>query len=365
MLKNVNMPQSVAVISTKFKRLTIAWLVMAGAMFVVWLIMWLASSAPKAIQKHEVKEITTQDFALPARIETLGELDKEVKPVDFEMVIRDLRNYPKEFKDKKFFEEHKERWTVQVMDVAQNDIITAYLDGRNDRGKFAYFRYNQGNEIRYILTYDIVDSREEALGAIKAIEFGLPKSIRVSAQPVGDYLSKIANYERGEPIVDMAESTPRNIKLQETKREIPATPAEETKPKASTPPSAEDVAAELDALQQLGSGSRDRLSDRIAESTQNRGNVTRQPNTDTAQTPARPQSQNNDVVEYGNMSNNTTQSTNSTSNDTGVVEYVARPENERSGRQIRVVKPKTNNDGGESEVRQPATDALAIPGSQE
>lgn len=228
------MSQSVAMVNEKFKKRSITWLMTAVVMLVLWVLVWLFHGTPKTAQETKTQEVTTQDFALPKRIDSFEQLTKEVPPVDFSAVVRDLRNYPSEFKDKRFFQQHNKRWTVQVMDVAQNDIITSYLGGRSDdREKFVYFRYRSSDgEMRYILTYGVMGSSQEALGAIKTVDFNLPKNVRPVPEQMQHYLDIIDNYEHHEEIVDSAPNAPRAVKLQKTRTEIPAAAPKE-KPKKS------------------------------------------------------------------------------------------------------------------------------------
>lgn len=217
------MTQSMAMIHKKSKKQALIWLVMAGIMLILWFFMSLFDGTPVTAKERKKTQVVAEDFALPLTIDHLNELAREVSPIDFTTVVQDLRNYPAEFKDKKFFENNKKRWTVQVMDVAQNEIITEYLKRRNDREKFAYFRYyNTNNEQRYILTYGIMGSTQEALGTIKTIDFELPKSIMPMPEQMSRYVSMIDNYERPEMLVNVSKEAPRLVKLQPTEKEIPA-----------------------------------------------------------------------------------------------------------------------------------------------
>lgn len=217
------MTQNVAMINKKYRRQAMMWLIMAGIMLILWFLMSLSHGTPMTVKERKKTQAVAEDFALPATIDNLNEFSKEVPPIDFTTVVRDLRNHPAEFKGKKFFEDNKKRWTVQVMDVAQNKIITEYLKRRSDREKFAYFRYhNANNEQRYILTYGVMGSAQEALGAIRIIDFEL-KSITPMPEEMGRYVSMVDNYERPETLVGFSkEEPPRLVKLQPTKKEIPA-----------------------------------------------------------------------------------------------------------------------------------------------
>ena len=231
------MTQSMAMIHKKSKKQALIWLVMAGIMLILWFFMSLFDGTPVTAKERKKTQVVAEDFALPLTIDHLNELAREVSPIDFTTVEQDLRNYPAEKKKKKFFENNKKRWTVQVMDVAQNEIITEYLKRRNDREKFAYFRYyNTNNEQRYILTYGIMGSTQEALGTIKTIDFELPKSIMPMPEQMSRYVSMIDNYERPEMLVNVSKEAPRLVKLQPTEKEIPAqAPKEEMSQKIHEP----------------------------------------------------------------------------------------------------------------------------------
>lgn len=208
------------------------WLVVAIVMLVLYfLVAMVNNNNPTPTKERKKSQEVADELALPTTIENLNELSREVPPIDFETLVRDLRNYPAEFKGKKFFQDNEKKWTVQVMDVSQNDTIVDYLKGRADRDKFAYFRYHTASgEQRYILTYGITGNRQEALGMIKMVDFELPESIDFTAVEMKTYLGVMDNYERSEVIIDASESAPRKINLKATNKELPAQAPPPTKP---------------------------------------------------------------------------------------------------------------------------------------
>ena len=216
------MSQNQAMSSKYFRRQSKFWLIGAGVTAVAWLLVWLTSSAPAIIKKDKPKEEETQAVALPTRIENFVDLAKEVKPIDFATLVRDMRTYPAEFKDKTYFENIANKYTVEVMDVLENEVIVDYLDGRSDRKQYAYFRYLDANKKpRYVLTYGQFATADEAKAAITTANLGLPESVTPTAVLAKDYLTKIDNYMRADSIADMSSNQPRRINLQATKSEIP------------------------------------------------------------------------------------------------------------------------------------------------
>lgn len=224
------MSQTVAMNEKYFRRQAMYWLIVAAVVAVLWLVVWLLSATPVIANKAD-NEIKSSDLPLPATITELNELKALVKPLDNAVLVRDLRSYPDEFKDKNYFTDIGSRYAVQLMDVGENEVIVDYLNGRKDRADFAYFRYTDGNKKqRYVLTYGKFTTAEEAKAALASVNFALPDSIKPTAVKVSSLLPMIDNYERGQDITDLASTQPRRIRLQATGKEIPvraATAADE------------------------------------------------------------------------------------------------------------------------------------------
>lgn len=210
-----------------YRRNALIWLLMTLILGVVTALVWMFAKTPAARATIENAPITAStntaiDITKTTKIEALHELDADVQPIDFSAMVRDLREYPEEFKDKRYLLTNKGKWTVQVMNVAENDVIVDYLLGREDRSKFAYFRYRDDNDqLRYMLTYGIMSSAEEAMGASKLMDFGLPANVRVIPEEFNRYVNSIDNYELADPVVDLAANRNRQVRLKPTRREVP------------------------------------------------------------------------------------------------------------------------------------------------
>lgn len=209
-----------------YRRQAMYWLMAAAVVAALWLIIWLTSAAPSIIKAKQADEVQSSDLALPATISDLNELKNEVKPMDNSVLVRDLRSYPPEFKDKIYFNGISGSYAIQLMDVTENEVIVDYLNGRSDRDQFAYFRYTDGNDKqRYVLTYGKFASSAEAEASLAQVNFGLPSSITPKIAKVSEFLSIIDSYELGQDVVDLASSQPRRVRLQATRTEIPVRPA--------------------------------------------------------------------------------------------------------------------------------------------
>lgn len=220
-------PSSTTPANQSYRRQALIWLMMTLLLGVATVLLWMFSQTPAVGAKIEnapiaAPEVLVSELEQPLSIESLHELDTDVQPIDFEDTIRDLRNYPDEFKDKAYLLANNGKWTVQVMNVAENEVIVSYLEGRKDRDKFAYFRYrDENNKPRYMLTYGLLSSPQEAVGASKLVDFGLPTDVRVLAEEINRYVSIIDNYERPLPIKDLSTRRTRSVRLKPTKREVP------------------------------------------------------------------------------------------------------------------------------------------------
>ncbi|MDV2859827.1 hypothetical protein R0I52_03785 [Psychrobacter sp. CAM01] len=220
--------------SQAYRRQALMWLVATLLLGVVTALVWMFSQTPAMGAKIENAPITapqplSAELEQPLTIESLHELDTDVQPLSFDATIRDLRSYPDEFKDKRYLLANKGKWTVQVMNVAENDVIVSYLESRDDRKKFAYFRYlDDENQVRYMLTYGLMSSPQEAVGASKLVDFKLPADVRVLPEEINRYISIIDNYERPDPIKDLSNRRVRAVDLRPTKREVPVRQPAET-----------------------------------------------------------------------------------------------------------------------------------------
>lgn len=232
--------------SQKNKKRIVAsvWLIMALLTSAAALALWMFSSAPifedeKEAEKEAPPEVLASNIDQVKHIEQLNELSADVKPISFDELVRELRDYPNEFKDSRYLKKNKGKWTVQVMDVSEHEIITDYLDSRDDRQKFAYFRYrDSNNQPRYLLTYDVMGNKQQATNIANSVDFGLPANVQVLPEEISDYLDIIENYELSGPVKDLSRNRTRQVKLQPTRRELaPRTRATESKPNQNNAPS--------------------------------------------------------------------------------------------------------------------------------
>ena len=192
------------------------WLILAAIAGGLTVMVWIASAVKPA--KSAVKAASNanqnQDPTALLLAKTPEELNTEVRPIKFDAVIRDMRNYPKEFKDSRFIKANNGKWTVQVMNVVEHEVVTDYLNSRDDRDKFNYFRIvDAHNQKRFVVTYGVFGSVQEAVGAAKVVNFNLPKEVKAFPEEFKMYAPQMDEYEVAPPLRDVCKTDEREVKL--------------------------------------------------------------------------------------------------------------------------------------------------------
>ncbi len=259
------------------------WLILAAIAGGLTVMVWIASAVKPA--KSAVKAASNanlnQDPTALLLAKAPEELNKEVRPIKFDAVIRDMRNYPKEFKDSRFIKANNGKWTVQVMNVVEHEVVTDYLNSRDDRDKFNYFRIvDAHNQKRFVVTYGVFGSVQEAVGAAKVVNFNLPKEVKAFPEEFKMYAPQMDEYEVAPPLRDVGKTAAREVKLNATPKLLPAPKAKvERQPQAATSTAVEPKRVAPKASIEKSANPQETLSIQegkvIAESNSNDSNVTR------------------------------------------------------------------------------------------
>ena len=259
------------------------WLILAAIAGGLTVMVWIASAVKPA--KSAVKAASnanqSQDPAALLLTKTPEELNTKVRPIKFDAVIRDMRNYPKEFKDSRFIKANNGKWTVQVMNVVEHEVVTDYLNSRDDRDKFNYFRIvDAHNQKRFVVTYGVFGSVQEAVGAAKVVNFNLPKEVKAFPEEFKMYAPQMDEYEVAPPLRDVGKAAAREVKLTSTPKLLPAPKAKvERQPQAATSTAAEPKRVAPKTSIEKSANPQETLSIQegkvIAESNSNDSNVTR------------------------------------------------------------------------------------------
>lgn len=259
------------------------WLILAAIAGGLTVMVWIASAVKPA--KSAVKAASNanqnQDPTALLLTKTPEELNTKVRPIKFDAVIRDMRNYPKEFKDSRFIKANNGKWTVQVMNVVEHEVVTDYLNSRDDRDKFNYFRIvDAHNQKRFVVTYGVFGSVQEAVGAAKVVNFNLPKEVKAFPEEFKMYAPQMDEYEVAPPLRDVGKTAAREVKLTSTPKLLPAPKAKvERQPQPATPKAAEPKRVAPKTSIEKSANPQETLSIQegkvIAESNSNDSNATR------------------------------------------------------------------------------------------
>jgi hypothetical protein len=168
------------------------WLIFGISLLLVSAILWIWLQLAARVTKENsfsdidaAQKVVTVD-RFPAN---LGSLTDIVPVLDLSKVInkQDSAHSP-EFQSSAFIGTHESNWTLQVMNVSQENVITDFLTKRSDRERFQYFRYRKDeNDERFILTYGAFTTVETAMGALRTMNFGLPESVKVFPERFSTY----------------------------------------------------------------------------------------------------------------------------------------------------------------------------------
>lgn len=259
------------------------WLILAAIAGGLTVMVWIASAVKPA--KSAVKAASNanlnQDPTALLLAKAPEELNTKVRPIKFDAVIRDMRNYPKEFKDSRFIKANNGKWTVQVMNVVEHEVVTDYLNSRDDRDKFNYFRIvDAHNQKRFVVTYGVFGSVQEAVGAAKVVNFNLPKEVKAFPEEFKMYAPQMDEYEVAPPLRDVGKTAAREVKLNATPKLLPAPKAKvEPQPQTATSTAAEPKRVAPKTSIEKSVNPQETLSIQegkvIAESNSNDSNVTR------------------------------------------------------------------------------------------
>lgn len=215
----------------KWTWMSTTWLLFAGITAGLTFFVWMTSKATpeQKVDKKADKVLSVADPLTQLKNRNPDELTAEVKPISFDTVVRDLRSYPPQFKDGRFLKANANKWTLQIMNVAEPEVIADYLKGREDRDKFTYFRIvDETNHKRYVLIYGLLNSTSEASTILTSTNFNLPANVKPFPEQIKLYTSEVDDYEIAEPMKDLSKDAPREVKLQTAPKAIPAPKAKPT-----------------------------------------------------------------------------------------------------------------------------------------
>lgn len=175
------------------------WLSLGVACLVLIFIFWIMQSKERQTKeltpievKNEQEQIVTQQQSVVLD-KKIGTFQEEVPPIDLLKRNALAGDHEPEFRGSAFIAENKNVWTLQLLKVAEEDVIRSYLDGREDRSQFHYFRLDdqKHNNVQYVLTYGVFKNTQAAIEEAQKVSFGLPKSVKVLPEKFNAYADMV------------------------------------------------------------------------------------------------------------------------------------------------------------------------------
>lgn len=173
------------------------WLLFAAVCLFLALILWaLNFKQPEVVEIEPEKQ--AQEAVRPVKTEAvafdtqLGAFTTEVPTLVLQQRVVAAGDRAPEFRGSKFIAENNKSWSLQLMTVTEEDIIKSYLDQREDRAKFQYFRLqSEGQQEKFVLTYGNFKDVNDVLDKTKSIAFDLPDQIKTKPEKFSTFANSI------------------------------------------------------------------------------------------------------------------------------------------------------------------------------
>ncbi len=119
-------------------------------------------------------------------------LQEEVRPIALTTRVVATGNHANEFRGSKFIEEQKNKSTLELFSVTDEDIIKSFLNKQSDRKNYFYLRLaGDQQQERYALFYGLYSGEREANQAREQLGLKLPASVHPTVRALEDYQAQV------------------------------------------------------------------------------------------------------------------------------------------------------------------------------
>lgn len=172
------------------------WLVGGVVCLFIALIFWAGSdSSEELVEVNKAVESDAELQIQPARVTAttnLGTLQEEVRPIALTTRVVATGNHTNEFRGSKFIEEQKNKSSLELFSVTEEDIIKSFLNKQGDRKNYFYLRLaGDQQQERYVLFYGLYSGESEAKQALAQLELKLPTSVHPTVRTLEDYQAQV------------------------------------------------------------------------------------------------------------------------------------------------------------------------------
>lgn len=172
------------------------WLVSGVLCLFVALIFWAGSdSSEELVEVNKAVESDAELQIQPARVTAttnLGTLQEEVRPITLTTRVVATGNHTNEFRGSKFIEEQKNKSSLELFSVTEEDIIKSFLNKQSNRQNYFYLRLTgDQQQERYVLFYGLYSNEREANQAREQLDLKLPASVHPAVRVLEDYQAQV------------------------------------------------------------------------------------------------------------------------------------------------------------------------------
>lgn len=193
----------------------VIWLLCGASVLLASAILWIwLQLADRVVKIHSFDDSGPKSAATNRFPMDLGNFSNIVPVLDLtKMAAKQESAHSPEFRAASFISQHESDWTLQLMNVSQESVITDFLAKRSDRSRFQYFRYSKGGrDESFILTYNVFTTVQTAMGAMQTMDFGLPASVKAFPERFSTYKPFVSDSDER---VNDSVAAQRQVKLRQ------------------------------------------------------------------------------------------------------------------------------------------------------
>ncbi len=177
---------------------------------------------PVAPQEDTETLVDTLKDASEGFSQHLGELTQAVPLLDLTTKQAISGKHSPEFRGSTFVSTQAQAWTLQVMNVTEEAVITDYLSHRSDRSQFYYMRLNNKKKESFVLVYGLFNTVQTAMGALQTVNFDLPASVKAFPERFSSYKDLVSDEGAEVKTTGLMDTVPRvNLRKVEVDAGLP------------------------------------------------------------------------------------------------------------------------------------------------
>lgn len=170
------------------------WLIGGLLCLLLSVIFWAIADSGEQVTIHQ-PESETEVAIQPEKVAAtsyLGGMLEEVRPLQLTTRVVASGDHAPEFRGSKFLEQHKNKYTIELFSVAEEDVITTFFKKQDNRKDLYYLRLiKEDQPERYVAIYGTYSSAEAAQEALNTLNIGVPKVVTPQVVALKDYVAQV------------------------------------------------------------------------------------------------------------------------------------------------------------------------------